>query len=243
MSDQSHLDYHYFVDAKSYNCPFCNRNHVSYSIYDNISFDWTEKKSCYVYFVECHSCKKNSMHLSYQEIDTYRFVHDKEHRYRFDIPENVDAGEFLNQVFFYSVPTSFFVMDERVPRILRELLTESEGCLKSNFLTGASACARKIVYELAVIENASGDNYEDRIKSLKVKHPEVEAEFFDTLFTIQQLTSSKVHENSYDGWEAKHLRVILAALRDVLHEIYIVPAQREDRRKSMLTLKEELSPK
>ena len=55
----------------------------------------------------------------------------------------------LDADFFYSVPTSFFVMDERVPRVLRELLTESEGCLKSNFLTGASACARKVVYELA----------------------------------------------------------------------------------------------
>lgn len=70
------------------------------------------------------------------------------------------------------------------------------------------------------------DNYEERIKALKDIHPEVEPAFFDTLLTIQQVTSTKVHENSYDGWEAKHLRIILASLSEVLHEIYVVPASR-----------------
>lgn len=87
-----------------------------------------------------------------------------------------------------------------------------------------------------------GENYEDRLKSLKQIHPEVEGTFFDTLLTIQQVTSSKVHENSYDGWEGKHLRVILATLKEVLHEIYVVPALREDRRKEILALKEKLIP-
>ena len=134
------------------------------------------------------------------------------------------------------------MLDERVPKVLRELLTEAEGCLKSNYLTGASACARKIIYELAILNKGEGDNYEDRIKSLKAKHPEVEPAFFDTLLTIQQVTSTKVHENSYDGWEAKHLRIILTALADVLHELYVVPALRSDRRKAILALKGELVP-
>jgi hypothetical protein len=129
-----------------------------------------------------------------------------------------------------------------VPRILRELLTEAEGCLKSNFLTGASACARKIIYELATLSNATGENYDERVKSLKQLHPEIEPTFFDTLLTIQQVTSTKVHEQSYDGWEAKHLRIILASLSEVLHEIYVVPALRLDRRNAILALKNELVP-
>ena len=145
-------------------------------------------------------------------------------------------------MFFYSVPTSFSVLDERVPRILRELTTEAEGCLKSNYLTGASACARKIVYELGVLSEAKGENYEERIKSLKQIHSGVEPTFFDTLLTIQQVTSSKVHENSFDGWEAKHLRTIIATLSEVLHEIYVIPALRADRRKAILSLKDELIP-
>ena len=95
-------------------------------------------------------------------------------------------------------------------------------------------------YELAIQEGASGENYEERIKSLKKLHPEVASEFFDTLLTIQQVTSSKGHENSYDGWESRHLRIILASLAEVLHEIYVVPALRDDRRKSVLALKQEL---
>ena len=178
------------------------------------------------------------MHLTFKldvlKSSTYTWL-------RFDLPSDVDdEGAILDDAMFYSVPTSFFVLDERVPRVLRDLLTEAEGCLKSNFLTGASACARKIVYELAQIENATGDSYEDRIKSLKSVRPEVEPTYFDTLLTIQQVTSTKVHENSYDGWEAGHLRIILAALSEVLHELYVLPAVQDDRRKAVLALRKEL---
>lgn len=238
MSDQSHLDERYFVDEYVYNCPFCNRRHVSYSIYGIQSFDWTQNKKCYVYFVRCHSCRKRSMHLSSYEILSAR---DEIYRnWLFKFSDDKGIPKLIDDFFFYSVPTSFFVMDQRIPKILRELLTEAEGCLKSNFLTGASACARKIVYEMTSTEKFDGSNYEDRIKSLKQKYPDVEQTYFDTLLTIQQVTSSKVHENSYDGWNSRHLRLILASLREMLHEIYVVPALREDKRKSISKLKEEL---
>lgn len=239
MADQSHLDSKYFVDDRVYNCPFCNRRHVAYHIYDLARFDWTDQKTCTAFFVVCESCGKKSMHLTFNEP---KFSHVGQSTYRFNSQEGVDIGTILDQAFFYSVPTSFFVLDERVPSELRELLTEAEGCLKSNYLTGASACARKIVYELGVLSEAVGDNYDDRIKSLKEIHPEVDPAFFDTLLTIQQLTSKKVHESSYDGWESKHLRVILASLAEVLHEIYVVPALRADRRKEILALKSKLAP-
>ena len=243
MADQSHLDSRYFVDHLVYNCPFCNRRHVSYSVYDYVEFNWTDKKSCTAFFVICGSCGKKSMHLTFEKLDiSHVSISNNRNVYRFNTEKGVDLGAKLDQAFFYSVPTSFFVLDERVPRTLRELLTEAEGCLKSNYLTGASACARKIVYELGILSKAVGENYEDRIKSLKDIHPEVESAFFDTLLTIQQLTSAKVHENSYDGWEAKHLRVILVSLADVLHELYVVPALRADRRQAILSLKNELAP-
>lgn len=181
------------------------------------------------------------MHLTFEGIDT-QFLGQQQsvNLYRFKFGDAPD--EVLDNAFFYSVPTSFFALDERIPKVLRQLLTEAEGCLKSNFLTGASACARKIVYELGVLHKAQGDNYEDRVKSLKGFHPEVDATFFDTLLTIQQVTSTKVHENAYDGWESKHLRLILLALSDVLHELYVVPALKADRRAAVLALKDKLIP-
>lgn len=239
MPDQSELDKRYFIDEYVYNCPFCNRRNVAYFVASRNHFDWAEEKPCHAYFVECESCECRSMHLTFEDLDIFHYATvGKRSKWRFQPPAD-DEG-FLDEAFFYSVPTSFFVLDERVPRNLRELLTEAEGCLKSNFLTGSSACARKIVYELAIREEASGDNYDERIKSLKKKHPNIEPTFFDTLLTIQQVTSSKVHENSYDGWQAKHLRIILASISEVLHELYVVPAIRKDRRESILSLKSDL---
>ena len=207
MSDQSYLDERYFVDGHVYNCPLCNRRHVSYSIYGYQYFDWTQNKKCYVYFVQCHSCGGKSMHLSYLNIDITGT--SRPWRFLFSIEEE----DRIDDLFFYSVPTSFFVLDQRIPEILRELLTEAEGCLKGNFLIGASACARKIIYEMASAKDIGGENYEARIKSLKIEYPEVEQTYFDTFLTIQQMTSSKVHENSHDVWNSKHLRLILASLR------------------------------
>lgn len=241
MPDQSQLDQRYFVDQYVYNCPFCNRRHVAYSVVGWLTFDWTDTKECHSYLVQCHSCKKTSMHLTYQDLDVGDpHLFRGKSAFRFTIEDEVDVGDFLDRAFFYSVPTSFFILDERVPRVLRELLTEAEGCLKSNFLTGGSACARKMVYELAAREGAAGDDYEERIKSLKGLHPEVEPTFFDTLVTIKEVTSSKVHESAYDGWDARHLRLILVTLAEVLHELYVVPALREDRRESVVALKKEL---
>ena len=232
MTDQSFLDDRYFVDHAVYNCPFCNRRHVAYSVEAKHSFDWTPDKKCNVYFVKCHSCENISMHLSYKSVER----RNRYHKLYF----HASDYENFDDVFFYSIPTSFFVLDKRIPSKLRELLTEAEGCLKGNFLTGASACARKIVYELACLYGITDGYYEQRIKSLKDEHPEVDGTYFDSLLTIQKTTSSKVHENAYDGWEAKHVRLILSALREILHELYVVPGLREDRRKGILALQEEL---
>ena len=243
MPDQSFLDNRYFVDEYVYNCPFCSRGHVMYSVLSVARFHWNSEKLCYIYIIECHSCSRRSMHLSYHEIELTphrnRAGQLSSSRYRFVMGGKMKDNN-LDDSFFYSVPTSFFSIDSRVPRVLRELLTEAEGCLKSNLLTGASACARKLIYELAIQNGIDDGNYEDRIKSLKSKHSEIEPIYFDNLLTIQAATSSKVHESAYDGWKSGHVRLILACIREVLHELYVLPALLSDRRKAVIELKDEL---
>lgn len=226
--DDSSLDKKYFIDKYVYNCPFCNRRNVQYTVRGKVQFNWTEDKECYVYLVQCSSCNGKSMHLSYTDIEL---------RYnQFCDIKNINEGT-LDDLFFYSVPTSFFTIDSRIPRILRELIEEAEGCLKGNFLTGASACTRKAIYELAKLEGAAGDNYDERIKSLKAVKTDIDPTYFDTLLTIQQVTSDKVHENAYDGWQSKHLRLILSTLMEILTEIYVIPKLRDEKRKEILELK------
>src|SRR5713101_1477049 len=201
MPDDSHLDTKYFVTRDIYNCPYCKRRHVSYSVRGHTSFDWTDQKTCHIYFTTCRSCEKTSMHLSFSNLSPQ----GESNRFRSDID--------LDSQIFYSVPTSFFVLDSRIKQILRDLITEAEGCLKMNFLTGASACTRKAIYELIVLEQAEGDNYDERIKSLKAKHPEIDPTLFDVLAHIKDMTSDKIHEQSWDKWDSKHLVLFIETLK------------------------------
>ena len=180
------------------------------------------------------------MHLSYHDIDVLQFRDVAGFMFRSFHFDSDCKNVALDDLFFYSVPTSFFAQDSRIPRVLRELMTEAEGCLKGNYLTGASACARKIVYELACLRGETDGDYDQRIRSLKTQNPGVDGTYFDTLLTIQKTTSSKVHENSYDGWEANHVRLILSALSEILNELYVAPALLEDRRKGILALQQEV---
>ena len=131
MPDDSYLDDRYFIDAQVYNCPFCNRRHVKYTLFERARFDWTFDKPCHVYFVRCDSCPKESMHLSYKDMP----LTDWGNYYTFKNGDGIDVTKDLDDSFFYSVPTSFFVLDDRIPRVLRKLITEAEGSLKSNYLT------------------------------------------------------------------------------------------------------------
>jgi hypothetical protein len=173
MQDDSHLDLQYFINAEVYNCPFCNRRHVTYEIIDWSRFNWSEEKMCTVYFVRCNSCRKISMHLSYYLL----LPQDARGQYvkRFSCNKDIDSK------LFYSVPSSFFVVDNRIPAAIRELITEAEGSVKMNFLTGGSACTRKAIYELLVKEKAAGDDYQTKIKSLKNRYSSVDGELFDIL--------------------------------------------------------------
>lgn len=229
--DQSHLDAKYFIDSKVYNCPFCNRRNVSYVIQSIFEFDWTPKKRCHGYLVRCQSCQRVSMHLSYDLLRDRKIVGP--------VPFFKDTVDIDSKI-FYSVPTSFFTIDDRVPKLIRELIAEAEGSLKMNFLTGASACMRKAIYELLVHEETdSASDYKDRIKSLKLKYDSVNPELFHILGGIQQMTSEKVHEQSWDKWDSANLRLIIVSLKEILYEIYVRPDEQTQQMNRIKQLKAE----
>lgn len=232
--DKSYLDRRYFIDLSVYNCPFCNRRNVSYALTGCLEFDWSAEKKCYVYVARCSSCNRESMHLSFDSICRFVGNHNGKNYWMFKREiEDIDSH------IFYSVPTSFFTVDTRVPRIIRELITEAEGSLKMNYLTGASACIRKAIYELLVHEKLIDGDYEDRIKSLKGKYPSIDPELFDVLGHIQQMTSDKVHEQSWDKWNTPNLKVIIETLKEVLHEIYVLPDEKRQRKNKIQQLRQE----
>lgn len=229
MDDHSHLDAKYFLGIDTYNCPFCNRRHVKYQNLGCERFNWSNQKICNIWRVKCASCEKVSMHLTFQQLQDGNF-----HVARF----RTDAD--LDQAFFYSVPTSFFVVDSRIPRVIRELITEAEGCAKMNYLTGASACTRKAIYELLSLQEAKGLNYDDKIKDVASKYPAVDVELFEILGHIKDMTSDHVHEQSWITWDTKHLQLFLETFKAVLHEMYVVPDEKKSRADSVRALREQL---
>ena len=238
MQDQSGLDKKYFIDEIVYNCPFCNRRNVEYIVNEHIEFNWSQNKTCYVYLLKCFSCKKISMHLSYTQIlDLKRGQIYSHGTYGWRFYSGFDIDSYI----FYSVPTSFFVIDRRINRVLRELITEAEGCLKMNYLTGASACTRKAIYELLVLEKAEGEDYQSRIKSLKKKYTNTDPSLFDILGHIQDMTSDKIHEQSWDEWDSKNLKLIIETLKTVLYNIYVIPEIKKERLLEVQRLREDIT--
>lgn len=238
MEDKSYLDKKYFIDQYVYNCPFCNRRNLSYTLIDKSKFNWTRDKECFIYLAECSSCRKISMHLSYEDITRHVSPPYNSIEYYVFI-DNID----IDSKIFYSVPTSFFVMDSRIPSIVRELITEAEGCLKMNFLTGASACMRKAIYEFTIKEKAEGKDYKSKIKFLKSKYKSVDPSLFDILAAIKDMTSDKIHEQSWDKWDSANLKLIIETLKTILYEIYVSPRKKEERRKAVQQLYEKVQKK
>lgn len=230
MADQSHLDSKYFLGVDIFNCPFCNRRHVNYKNLGRSQFNWSNQKNCEIWRVRCASCEKVSMHLTFQELQ------DQSYGGSFRFRDDVD----LDQAFFYSVPTSFFVVDSRIPIVIRELIAEAEGCAKMNYLTGASACTRKAIYELLSLQKAEGQNYDDKIKDMASKHSTVDAELFEILGHIKDMTSDHVHEQSWISWDTKNLQLFLETFKAVLHEIYVIPDEKKNRADSVRALREKL---
>lgn len=241
--DQSHLDNLYFIDDEIYNCPFCKRNNVAYTVPYCNQFDWDNTTTCFVYFVKCGSrgCGKTSMHLSKNNLLGNQ-PPDYFGNYKFQNKEEID-----NKL-FYSQPTSYFTVDERIPNKIRALINEAENCRKSGYLVGSSACLRKAIYEFLedstnIVEtqtNSRHTNYQEGIKKLKKKFPTVPPENFDLLCQIQKMASNNVHESSSEAWDSKKIKYIVELTKSILHEIYVVPKQRTERLTKLEEMKSEL---
>jgi len=181
-----------------------------------------------VYRVNCGGCQKVSIHFSY-----YNF---RVNYSSFNIPEDengetVDGFNFsdLDKYFFYHNPTSFFTVNPLIPKTVRELVSEAEGCKKMNFLVGASGSLRKAIYEFLKLQKAQGDNYQEKIKWLKKKYPVIDPVLFDTLGNIQDMTSENMHEKegSWEPWKNKDLEFLIMLVRLVLDEVYVIPLKRK----------------
>jgi hypothetical protein len=126
-----------------------------------------------------------------------------------------------------NAPTStpgFLTLDPRVPATIRDLLGESDGCLKHNFLTGATACAQRAMQALLAIEKVEGPDVPARIRGLNEKYPAVPQMLSSVLLQFGDATSRDGAKLTASG-----LNLLIVTLKAVLYEIYVLGPERAER--------------
>lgn len=247
--DQSHLDRKYFIDKDKYNCPYCNRKSITYTVVGEFSFDWSNDKKVWGYQVQCggDSCGKTSLHLSnhniHVSIDSFASMIEISEDGKSSVRVYMKDLE-IDNLFFYHQPTTFFTLDSRINEKVRTLVAEAEGCAKMNYLVGASGCLRKAIYELLEIEQVPKTDpkgnmldYGDRVKVLKIKYSTVPPEYFDALANIQGMTSEQLHEGGWKPWTQSEFRFLVETTKEVLTEVYVRPQDKASVLQKILSLK------
>lgn len=251
--NNSFIEENYFIDEDKYNCPFCHNRGIKYVVLAVAEFDESNNKKLKAVFVECSHCHKVSMHIiknndikidynvmvlssNCKEFNTYAARH-----YNSTTVESctVYRSSRDNEIYpicednsiILSIPTSFFTIDERIPKVLRDLIHESEKCIQNNCLTGASACIRKAIYEFLVKENAQGDSYDEKMKSLKGKYMMVDDDHIDILVNIQGIMCDKVHEASINqNFTSQEAKAYLELLKTIFNQVYVIPQELKEQK-------------
>ncbi len=64
---------------------------------------------------------------------------------------------------------------------------------------------------------------------------------FDILSHIQDMTSDKIHEQSWDEWNSGHLKLLIETLKTILHDIYVDPKIKNERSTFIQRLRHQVS--
>ena len=227
--------------------------------------DTSKSNTCiiYYYIAECgdNDCNKRSFHLS-----RYNLFHENRSNNAYRFTQHPSIGErrsslepildnnnnvlSFDEVFFYHMPSSAFTIDERIPNEIREPLIEADHCLKSNFITGASACLRKAIYKLLKVNNVAVKDeqgifidHSKRTQQLVDKYPQIDSFLITALNKIHSLTSQEVHENEWENFSSKELHFLLASTLETLNEIYVIPAEKQKRFAQLTNLEQQAKPK
>jgi hypothetical protein len=117
---------------------------------------------------------------------------------------------------------AFLKLDDRVPASLRELLFEADGCVANGLMIGATGCAQRAVEALLKLEKIEGTGHEARVRALNEKTPGLPQLLITVLSQLGDVSGSvKLPANT--------LQLLLATVKAVAYEIYVVGPERAER--------------
>lgn len=114
----------------------------------------------------------------------------------------------------------FLVVDSRAPAPIRQLLDEADGCLNMSFVIGGTACTRRAIDHILTTEQAFADDYATSLLMLSEKHPAVAPALFKILAMLG---------DGDDTLTLESLRALIATVKAVVYEIYVLGAERIER--------------
>lgn len=103
---------------------------------------------------------------------------------------------------------------------IRQLLDEADGCLNMAYHNGGTACARRAVDVILKAERAAADDYAASLLTLSEKHPAVAPALFQILGMLGE---------GDEPLNADSLRALIATVKAVVYEIYVLGAERIER--------------
>lgn len=227
------------INAQQHNCPHCGTKGACFEHIKFTRIDDEKDKRLGILRIRCSCCGKTSTHLIKNILNyaqDFEFKGTSMYRDYFcdfgtDYPI-IEHFEELDDNIIMSIPTPTFIIDAGIPSRLRNLLIEAGKCIKENALTGASACIRKAIYEFLKKENAQGDNYDEKIKSIKQNWGHL-SDYLDVLKGIKGITSDQVHEDSFENFTSPEVKHYVDILEEIFREIYVIPQQREERKNAI----------
>jgi hypothetical protein len=117
---------------------------------------------------------------------------------------------------------AFLKLEDRVPASLRELLLEADGCVTNGLMIGATGCAQRAVEALLKLEKVEGSNHEARVRSLNEKSPGLPQLLITVLSQLGDVSANV-------KLPASTLQLVLATVKAVAYEIYVVAPERAER--------------
>lgn len=227
------------INAQQHNCAHCSTKGANFYDIKFIVIDETANKKLGILTLRCSCCHKITTHLI-KNIPNGRTDFEYEGPSQspecfywyggcHDITENFAE---LNDNIIMSIPTPTFIIDSNIPKKLRDPLIEAGKCVKENALIGASACVRKAIYEFLLMQGATGNNYDEKIKSIKNNWAHL-SDYLDVLKGIKGVVSDQVHEDSFEAFSSDEIKYYVDVLEEIFREVYVIPKQRQERRNAI----------
>lgn len=241
------------INAQQHNCAHCGTKGANFYDIKYMVIDESENKKLGILTIRCNCCHKITTHIIKNVPDGFSDFHYegssgfKNGFYWYgEYHRVVENFADLNDNIIMSIPTPTFIIDAGIPKKLRDPLIEAGKCVKENALVGASACVRKAIYEFLLMEGATGDNYDEKIKSIKGNWAHL-SDYLDVLKGIKGVVSDQVHEDSFEAFSSDEIKYYVDVLEEIFREVYVIPKERQDRKNAIFakfnTLKQDKEAK